>query len=109
MKRNNTILSKNIEVAISKAFDIFSLEHLLMCDPMFQINGSFIIMSGFRYINADDIVRTFKAHYIKNTEDLWGTSTKIKCYSYCYCSALAYIFNKCVDDGVFPDLIKLNK
>lgn len=65
---------------------------------------------NFHYIDSDIIIKTFRELNIKKTEDLWGISTDIlKSIIFSIASTLAIIFNKCVDEGVFPDLMKYSK
>lgn len=64
----------------------------------------------FRYINPHVVIKTFKDIKIKNTEDLWGMSVRL-CSSIIETLApyLASLFNSCIDQGVFPDLMKHSK
>jgi hypothetical protein len=65
---------------------------------------------NFRHVNSQDIIKMFKEINIKKTEDLWGISTSvIKAIIYEIAPHMAFIFNKCVDDGAFPDLMKCSK
>ena len=65
---------------------------------------------NFSHINPITVIKTFKQIKIKPTEDLWGMSIKA-CTSIIQTIApyLALIFNLCVDQGVFPDLMKYSK
>ncbi|RVE41742.1 hypothetical protein evm_013606 [Chilo suppressalis] len=64
----------------------------------------------FRHISSDCIIKTFNSINIKKTEDLWGISTYIiKPIITVIAPQLAIIFNKCIDEGVFPDLMKCAK
>ena len=56
------------------------------------------------------IVKTFKSLNLNMTEDLWGTSVKV-IYHILESIAphLALIYNLCISEGVFPDLMKLSK
>lgn len=71
-----------------------------LCDAVFE----------FREINSHTIIKAFKDLKLKETEDLWGMSVKF-CKSIIHDIApyLAEIFNSCVREGVFPDLMKLSK
>lgn len=64
----------------------------------------------FSHINPITVLKAFKQINIKPTEDLWGMSTKA-CTSIIQTIApyLALVFNLCVDQGVFPDLMKYSK
>lgn len=64
----------------------------------------------FQYTNPLEIVKVFKEIKIKSTEDLWGLSVKVcKTIIQTIAPCLAMIFNKSIDDGVFPDLMKYSK
>ena len=64
----------------------------------------------FKHINPMIVIKAFRQIKIKLTEDLWGMSIKV-CTSIIETIApyLALIFNLCVDQGVFPDLMKYSK
>lgn len=69
-----------------------------------------ISLSGFCHVSADTIVKTFKSLNMKKTEDLWGMSVKIlDSIIVPIAHYLAVIFNRCVDAGIFPDLMKYSK
>lgn len=70
------------------------------CDAVFE----------FRQINCETIVKAFNDIKLKNTEDLWGMSVKF-CKSIIDMIApyLAYIFNYCIGEGIFPNLMKHSK
>lgn len=117
---NNTTLSNNIEVA--NAFDSFfsSIPNFVTQSLKSTASGASTLLElsvdkcevafNFRYVNANDIVKTFKSLNIKNTEDLWGISTKVLSVIIIdIAPCMAYIFNGCVDEGVFPDLMKHSK
>lgn len=64
----------------------------------------------FTPINAYTIVKTFRSLNIKSTEDLWGMSvTVVNHIIQTIAPHLAVIFNKCINDGLFPDLMKHSK
>ncbi|KAG7296652.1 hypothetical protein JYU34_000923 [Plutella xylostella] len=64
----------------------------------------------FRYINTLTIIKTFKSLNMKKTEDLWGMSVKfVLSIINKIAPILANIFNKCIAEGVFPDLMKFSK
>ena len=64
----------------------------------------------FKHINPVTVIKAFRQIKIKLTEDLWGMSIGV-CTSIVETIApyLALIFNLCVDQGVFPDLMKYSK
>lgn len=65
---------------------------------------------NFRHINSDTIIKTFKSLNLKKTKDLWGLSVKlVSSIIDILAPYLSYIFNECVDEGVFPDLMKYSK
>ncbi|XP_073947822.1 uncharacterized protein [Choristoneura fumiferana] len=64
----------------------------------------------FQHTNSEEIIKTFKSLKLKNTEDLWGISVRVmQSVIHIVAPYLAVIFNKCIDDGVFPDLMKYSK
>lgn len=64
----------------------------------------------FQYTNPHAVIKAFKEINVKSTEDLWGMSVKV-CRSFIETIApyLACIFNKSLDQGTFPDLMKHSK
>lgn len=65
---------------------------------------------NFNYVNPNDIIKVFKSLNSKNTADLWGISVKlVESIISNIAPYLAAIFNKSVDAGVFPDLMKHSK
>ncbi|KAA5580532.1 hypothetical protein F3G14_18695 [Acinetobacter baumannii] len=67
---------------------------------------------NFKFTNIDikDIIDNFKLINIKKTGDLWGISIKvIKSIIDIIAPYLATIFNDCIYNGVFPDLMKYSK
>lgn len=64
----------------------------------------------FDHINPNNIVKTFKSLNSKKTGDLWGLSVKlIETIITEIAPSLAILYNRCVDSGVFPDLMKHSK
>jgi hypothetical protein len=64
----------------------------------------------FKYVDSINIIKTFKLLKLKNTGDLWDISVKvIKNIIHSIAPYLAVIFNNCVDEGTFPDLMKYSK
>ncbi|KAA5557004.1 hypothetical protein F3G54_31945, partial [Pseudomonas aeruginosa] len=64
----------------------------------------------FTNIAIKDIIDNFKTINIKKTGDLWGISIKvIKSIIDIIAPYLATIFNDCIYNGVFPDLMKYSK
>ncbi|KAA5659598.1 reverse transcriptase family protein, partial [Pseudomonas aeruginosa] len=64
----------------------------------------------FTNIAIKDIIDNFKSINIKKTGDLWGISIKvIKSIIDIIAPYLATIFNDCIYNGVFPDLMKYSK
>lgn len=64
----------------------------------------------FTHVTPEIIVKTFKELNMKKTEDLWGLSVDILRNIILFIAPhLAMIFNKCVDEGQFPSLMKYSK
>lgn len=64
----------------------------------------------FSHIDPHTIMTTFKSLNLKKTEDLWGMSVKVvMSVIHILAPHLACIFNKCIEEGVFPDLMKCSK
>lgn len=64
----------------------------------------------FEHVNSVTIVKVFKTLNPKPTEDNWGMSVKvISSVIDIIAPQLADIFNQCVDQGVFPDLMKYSR
>ncbi|KAL0883669.1 hypothetical protein ABMA27_015794 [Loxostege sticticalis] len=64
----------------------------------------------FNYINPDVVIKTFRELNMKKTEDLWGISVCIiNTIINTVAPHLAIIFNKCIDEGEFPSLMKISK
>lgn len=64
----------------------------------------------FHEIDSQTIIKAFKSLNLKNTEDLWGLSVRsISSAIFIIASPLAYLFNLCIEQGVFPDLMKMSK
>lgn len=65
---------------------------------------------SFTHVTPPILIKAFKLLNLKKTEDLWGLSVKVL-HSIVESIApfLADIFNKCIDTGVFPDLMKHGK
>lgn len=117
---NDKVLTKKVEVA--NAFDSFfsNIPKIVTKSLNSTASGASDLLESsvakcetefsFRYVSADYIVKTFKSLNIKSTEDLWGISTKVLgTIIVDIAPCLAHVFNKCVDEGVFPDLMKHSK
>lgn len=64
----------------------------------------------FKSITSTDILNAFRSLTIKKSEDIWGLSVKaIQAIIVNVAPFLATIFNTCIKDGVFPDLMKYSK
>ena len=64
----------------------------------------------FKYICNNTIKKAFQSLKIKNTEDLWGISVRVIADIIdTIAPVLTGIFNQCLDDGIFPDLMKHSK
>lgn len=64
----------------------------------------------FQYTDPLEIIKTFKSLNLKNTEDVWGISVKVmQSIIYAIAPHLTVVFNACVDECVFPDLMKYSK
>lgn len=74
--------------------------HVSECSSLFD----------FKSINFTDIIKAFKSLKMKGTNDLWGISvTILKSIIYTIAPYLAVIFNDCIAEGIFPDLMKFSK
>ncbi len=64
----------------------------------------------FQYTNPQSVIKAFKDIKVKSTEDLWGMSVAV-CRAFIEAIAphLALIYNRSVDQGVFPNLMKHSK
>lgn len=68
------------------------------------------VMFSFKYIDSADVIKTFRSLNLKNTSDLFGISVKFIGYIINdIATYLADIFNDCITEGVFPDLMKHSK
>lgn len=84
----------------SRRAEVLLKKYVPMCSDSFQ----------FSYINCKDVLKSFKSLKMKNTCDLWDISTKIiSNIIESIAPFLVVIFNSCVDEGVFPDLMKHSK
>ncbi|PCI92573.1 MAG: hypothetical protein COB15_17455, partial [Flavobacteriales bacterium] len=64
----------------------------------------------FRHISPEELLSAYKALNMKNTEDLWGISVSVlSTIIDLIAPHLTIIFNNCISDGVFPDLMKISK
>lgn len=64
----------------------------------------------FEHVTPNDVVNIFKTLKLKNTGDYWGISIKLLSNIIDIVAPyLAVTFNKCVDLGTFPDLMKSSK
>lgn len=94
-----SLTTKDLDSSPELAYDLLK-EHVPHCDSVF----------AFRHVNPFTVIKVFKSLNLKKTEDLWGQSVKvISSVIDLIAPHLALIFNKCIDDGVFPDLMKLSK
>lgn len=120
LKVNDTLLTNSIEVANTFNKFFSSIPKVVTQTLNSSASGATALLESsvqkctnifsFSYINADNIVKTFKSLNIKKTEDLWGMSTKVLGAIITEIApCLAHIFNRCVDEGVFPDLMKHSK
>jgi hypothetical protein len=61
----------------------------------------------FKYVTPQMVTKAFRSLHLKKTEDLWGLSVKVlQSIMDPIAPHLASLFNRCVDAGVFPDLMK---
>lgn len=64
----------------------------------------------FEQIDTQTFLKTFKLINLKKSEDLWGVSMAVINHIISTIAPyLTYVFNCCVKEGVFPDLMKLSK
>lgn len=64
----------------------------------------------FQHVFPSTVIGAFKSLKLKGTEDLWGVSVQaLASIIYCIAPRLAEIFNSCIDEGKFPDLLKCSK
>ena len=65
---------------------------------------------SFDHVTPRDVVNVFNSLKSKNTGDYWGISIKLLSNIIdIVAPCLAVTFNKCVDSGTFPDLMKSSK
>ena len=65
---------------------------------------------NFHHITSQQIIKNFRSLNVKKTEDLWGISVKVASTIIdSVAPRLALIFNKCIEMGTFPDLMKQSK
>lgn len=65
---------------------------------------------SFHYVTPQTVIKAFRTIKIKKTEDLWGLSVKLISGVICQLSPfLAVVFNSCIDEGIFPSLMKQSK
>lgn len=120
LKIDNQLLSTDLEVA--KAFENFFTD--IPVSTTKSLNSSPAAAESilkqnfedcktdfkFRHVNNEDIVKAFKSLEMKKTADAHGLSVKIiSSIVDCIAPHLCCIFNQCIDNGVFPDLMKLSK
>ncbi|KAJ8704286.1 hypothetical protein PYW08_013010 [Mythimna loreyi] len=91
--------TETLDSSPSQAFDLLQA-NVAACQTEFN----------FKHINPKTVMMAFKQVKVKLTEDLWGMSIKV-CTPIIETIApyLALIFNLCIDQGVFPDLMKYSK
>lgn len=120
LKINNQTVTSNQDVA--KAFENFftgipvSTTKALHSSPtvaesLLKLNvDDCKTVFQFSHVNDLHIIKAFKSLEMKKTTDLHGLSVKvISSIIDCIAPNLACIFNKCIDSGVFPDLMKHSK
>lgn len=97
----------NIPVTVTRSLNSSpTLAESLLRQSMFECNVAF----KFDHIDPVTILKSFKSLVIKKTADLDGLSVKtISSIVDHIAPHLACIFNKCVDEGLFPDLMKQSK
>lgn len=117
---HNTVIKKDLEVAT--VFENFfadipvsttkslnsspTVAESLLKENVDNCNHDF----NFDYVSARDIIKIFNTLNVKKTADLWGNSVEVtKCIINTVAPELAIIFNKCIDCGVIPDLMKSSK
>ncbi|GBP17317.1 Nuclear pore complex protein Nup205 [Eumeta japonica] len=118
LKLDDKTLNEDTEVA--KAFETFftgipvlttsSLNSSpALAESLLRNNSSICdINLEFKYVSSEEVIKTFKSLDMKRTADIHGLSIVIPIIDY-IAPHLAFIFNKCLDDGVFPDLMKDSK
>ena len=68
------------------------------------------VLFKFEHVSPQDVITIFKSLSQKNTADFWGISVKLISYIIDIVAPyLATTFNRCIDSGVFPDLMKYSK
>lgn len=120
LKIDGTVLHTDSDVA--KAFETFfsniavaTTRQLSSCSQLaVSLLRSCVekcnICFNFHHTSPYIILKTFKDLNMKKTEDLWGLSLDVlKTIIDCIAPHLAIIFNKCIDEGQFPNLMKLSK
>lgn len=68
------------------------------------------VIFNFSLVDPVKVIKTFKSLNLKKTEDLWGTSVKVIYHIIDVIAPyLALIYNNCIAEGIFPDLMKYSK
>lgn len=120
LRIDDRIVTSDLEVA-SAFEDFFSniaVDTTRDLQSSTALAGSYLNVVGkdshlkfnFLHTDSEEIIKTFKSLKIKNTEDLWGVSVKVmQSIIDIVAPYLAVVFNNCVDECVFPDLMKYSK
>ncbi|GBP27987.1 Probable RNA-directed DNA polymerase from transposon BS [Eumeta japonica] len=122
LKLDDKTLNEDTEVA--KAFEtfftdipVFTTSSLnsspALAESLLRNNSSICDINlefKFKHVSSEEVIKTFKSLDMKRTADIHGLSIIIVNSIIDYIAPhLAFIFNKCLDDGVFPDLMKDSK
>lgn len=117
---NNKIICSDLDVAT--AFEKFFTEipvsttkllnsSPIVADNLLKDNVNMCINELiFHHVRPTDIIKVFNSLNLKKTSDLWDNSVVItKSVIDIVAPELALIFNRCIDCGIFPDLMKCSK
>lgn len=120
LRINDTLISSDFDVAdhFERFFTDIPVDTTKSLDSSPEIAESLLKNSlaectenlRFTCVTPSIIIKTFRSLNLKKTEDLWGLSVKVLHSIIELISPhLADIFNKSIDTGVFPDLMKHSK
>lgn len=98
----------NIAVSVTHNLDSSTVRSCSYLDP--NVGTKYDQEFHFQYTNPQEIITTFRSLKLKNTEDLWGISVKVmQSIIDTVAPHLAVVFNACVGECMFPDLMKYSK
>ena len=120
LKLDNRCVTSDLDVAaeFEKFFSSIPVE-TTKCLKSSSVKAGIILKNNvtkcstifnFHHIDSQCVIKTFRTLNPKKTEDLWGISVKVvSSIIDSVAPLLALIFNKCIEMGIFPDLMKHSK